>query len=82
MKNHIRIWQRALFALGLSLCLTGAFLMVDGNIFGERTTGIATVVGIFGIGLISTFTTRLGLKSAKESQKKTKIAISSKEMMA
>jgi hypothetical protein len=29
--------------------------MVHGSIFGDRTTGIAIVFGILGIGLISTF---------------------------
>jgi hypothetical protein len=69
-KNHIRIWQRALFALGLSLCLTGAFLMVNGSIFGDRTTGIAIVTGIVGIGLISTFTTKSTLKNTTKSPEK------------
>jgi hypothetical protein len=31
----------------------GAFLMFNGSILGERTTSIATVVGIIGIGIIS-----------------------------
>jgi hypothetical protein len=44
--------------------------MVDGNIFGERTTSIATVVGIVGISLISTFTTRLTLKNTTKSPEK------------
>ena len=35
-------------------CLTGAFLMAWGHaILGEDHTGIATVVGILGIGMIS-----------------------------
>ena len=41
-------------ALGVLVCLMGAFLMFHGSILGERTTGIATVVGIIGIGIIST----------------------------
>ena len=40
--------------IGLILALTGAFFMFDGDILGENTTGIATVIGIVGIGLIST----------------------------
>ena len=32
--------------LGVLVCLTGAFLMSHGSILGERTTGIATVIGI------------------------------------
>ena len=43
-----------LFITGLVLALTDAFLMFDGDILGENTTGIATVIGIVGIGLIAT----------------------------
>jgi len=52
-------WQYAIYAilaLGVAVCLTGAFLMWDGSMFGENTSGIATIVGIIGIGLIGTFT--------------------------
>ena len=40
--------------IGLILALTAAFFMFDGDILGENTTGIATVVGIVGICLIAT----------------------------
>ncbi len=43
-----------LFIIGLILSLTAAFFMFDGDILGENTTGIATVIGIVGIGLIAT----------------------------
>jgi drug/metabolite transporter (DMT)-like permease len=43
-----------LFITGLVLALTAAFFMLDGDILGENTTGIATVIGIVGIGLIAT----------------------------
>jgi len=43
-----------LFIIGLVLSLTAAFFMFDGDILGENTTGIATVIGIVGIGLIAT----------------------------
>ena len=43
-----------LFITGLVLALTGAFLMFNGDILGENTTGIAMVIGIVGIGLIAT----------------------------
>jgi multisubunit Na+/H+ antiporter MnhB subunit len=43
-----------LFIIGLALSLTAAFFMFDGDILGENTTGIATVIGIVGIGLIAT----------------------------
>jgi len=41
--------------LGVTVCLLGAFLMGwGGPILGENHTGIATVIGIVGIGIIST----------------------------
>ena len=43
-----------IFIIGLVLALTAAFFMFDGDILGENTTGIATVIGIVGIGLIAT----------------------------
>ena len=43
-----------LFVIGLVLALTAAFFMFDGDILGENTTGIATVIGIVGIALIAT----------------------------
>ena len=43
-----------LFIIGLVLSLTAAFFMFAGDILGENTTGIATVIGIVGIGLIAT----------------------------
>ena len=55
-----------LFGIGLILALTAAFFMVDGDILGENTTGIATVIGIVGIGLIATSNvTLLGFKRKK-----------------
>ncbi len=46
-------WQLAIFALGVSVCLIGALVMVaGGSILGENHTGIAAVIGIVGIGLI------------------------------
>ncbi len=48
-------WAYVVFALGVSVCLVGAFIMVSGGaILGENHTGIAAVVGIVGIGLIGT----------------------------
>lgn len=40
--------------LGILLALTGGFLMWNGSILGERTTGVATIIGIVGLGLIAT----------------------------
>jgi hypothetical protein len=48
-------WAYLILALGVTVCLVGAFIMVSGGtILGENHTGIATVVGIIGIGLIGT----------------------------
>jgi hypothetical protein len=49
--------------IGLILALTAAFFMFDGDILGENTTGIATVIGIVGLCLIATSNvTLLGFK--------------------
>jgi hypothetical protein len=55
LKKNVTIdnWKNASFALGVLLCLVGALLMFEGSVLGERTTGIATVIGIMGIGLIA-----------------------------
>ena len=48
-------WAYVIFALGISVCLIGALVMAAGeSILGENHTGIATVIGIVGIGLIGT----------------------------
>ena len=46
--------KKALFVLGIILALIGAAVMFEGSLFGERTTGIATIIGIVGICLIAT----------------------------
>ena len=43
--------QYALKTLGVVMCLTGAALMFDGSLLGDRTTGLATLLGIVGISL-------------------------------
>jgi len=56
LKKPINMNKKAflpLFIIGLVLALTAAFFMFDGDILGENTTGIATVIGIVGIGLIA-----------------------------
>jgi hypothetical protein len=46
---------RVPFLLGISVCLIGAYLMAFGEgLLGENHTGIASVIGIVGIGLIGT----------------------------
>ena len=42
------------FIIGICIALIGAGIMFHGNVFGERNSGIATVIGIIGVALIST----------------------------
>ena len=44
----MRKWQYALITLGVAVWIIAVFLMVEGSILGERTTGIATLLGIMG----------------------------------
>ena len=49
--------KKAFFAqwiIGIVLALTAAIFIFDGDILGENTTGISTVIGIVGICLIAT----------------------------
>ena len=49
--------KRAFFAqwiIGIVLALIAAVFMFDGDMLGENTAGISTVVGIVGISLIAT----------------------------
>jgi len=63
-------WEYVSFVLGLSLCLIGAFFMVAGEpVLGENHTGIATVVGIVGIGLIGTSGAMLSARAALKPKK-------------
>ena len=53
----------AILVLGVAVCLTGAALMAFGNgLLGMNHTGIATVIGIIGIGLIASSSRRRVLK--------------------
>ena len=45
--------RKILKAIGVLVCLAGGFLIYNGNILGESTSGIATVLGIIGIGIIT-----------------------------
>jgi len=54
--------KKAFFAqwiIGLVIALTAAIFMFDGDILGENTTGISTVMGIVGICLIATSNVQL-----------------------
>lgn len=46
--------NKPLFIVGLTLALIGAGIMFHGDIFSENNSGIATIMGIVGIGLIAT----------------------------
>jgi hypothetical protein len=52
--------------LGVLICLTGAYLMYNGSILGENTTGLATVIGIIGIGLINSSINSRTLEEEKQ----------------
>ena len=41
------------FVGGIIVALIGAFIMFHGSIFRENNSGIATIIGIIGIGLIA-----------------------------
>jgi hypothetical protein len=59
-----------IFAIGIATCLIGAYIMAFGEpIVGPDHTGIASIVGITGIGIISTANvTLLGKKKEKTRQ--------------
>ena len=48
-----------LFIVGICIAITGAGIMFHGNVFGENNSGIATVIGIVGIGLLASSNFRL-----------------------
>ena len=56
-----------ILALGIATCLIGAYIMAFGEpIVGPDHTSVATIVGITGIGIISTANTTLLLGRRKE----------------
>jgi hypothetical protein len=56
-----------ILALGIATCLIGAYIMAFGEpIVGPDHTGIATIVGITGIGIICTANTTLLAVRKKE----------------
>jgi len=64
----MRSWQYALIALGVFVWVIAVFLMVEGSILGERTTGIATLLGMVGMFIILiTYMHALMLRKAKKS---------------
>jgi hypothetical protein len=64
-------WGNIIRILGIATCLIGAYLMAFGEpIIGVNHAGIATVVGITGIGLISTGNSIVIARQKKEGTKK------------
>jgi predicted phage tail protein len=47
------------FIIGIAIALMSAIFMFDGDILGENTAGISTVIGIVGISLIATSNVQL-----------------------
>jgi len=65
----LKKWNNIIRILGIVTCLIGAYLMAFGEpIIGADHTGVATVVGITGIGLISTGNTISLIGKKKEEQ--------------
>jgi hypothetical protein len=63
----MRSWQYALIALGVFVWGIAVILIVEGSILGERTTGIAILLGIVGMFIILiTYMRALFLGKAKE----------------
>ena len=59
----------AILALGVAVCLTGAALMAFGEgLLGENHAGIATVIGIVGIGIVDTFAATSSKSSSRETK--------------
>ena len=46
-------WEYVLLVLGILLCLIGAIVMFEGNIFGDYNSGSSIVIGIVGVGLVT-----------------------------
>ena len=44
----------AQFTVGIIIAIAAAIFMFDGDILGENTSGISTIIGIVGISLIAT----------------------------
>jgi hypothetical protein len=63
----LKKWNNFIRIFGITICLIGAYLMAFGEpIIGSDHTGIAIVVGIIGIGMISTGNTLSVVGKEKE----------------
>ena len=50
-------WRYIILSLAAVLMVTGVILMLDGHALGDRTAGIATVIGLTGMFLFIIFNT-------------------------
>ena len=65
-KDDVKVFRWRKRTVNSALCVIGALLMVVGeSVLGGNHSGIATVVGIIGIGIIGTFNTKLMRARAK-----------------
>jgi hypothetical protein len=65
----LKRWNNVIHILGIATCLVSAYLMAFGEpIIGADHAGIATVVGITGIGMISTGNMLSFARKKKEDQ--------------
>ena len=63
----LKKWNNIIRILGIAICLVGAYLMAFGEpIIGADHAGIASIVGITGIGLIGTGNTLSFVGKKKE----------------
>jgi len=63
----LKKWSNIIRILGIATCLVGAYLMAFGEpIIGANHGGIASIVGITGIGLIGTGNTLSFVGKKKE----------------
>ena len=66
-EKHLEKNTYSILALGIATCLIGSFIMAFGEpIVGANHTVVATIVGITGIGIISTANTTMLTTRKKE----------------
>ena len=63
----MRSWHYLMIALGAVLWIIAFFLMIEGSILGERTIGIATLLGLMGMFIIIVTTNAAMIAKAKKS---------------
>lgn len=64
----MRSWQYALIALGASVWIIAVYLIIEGSILGERTSGVAILLGMVGVFVIL-ITCMYALMSTKSKKK-------------